>query len=37
MLVYGGITPQETFLEEYWLLDIENALWLPIEDIQGKI
>ena len=37
MLVYGGTTPREEFLDEYWLLDIENALWLPVEDIQGKM
>jgi hypothetical protein len=37
MLIYGGTTPDETMLDDFWLCDLENATWSQITDIKGAL
>jgi len=37
MLIYGGTTPSETMLDDFWLCDLETVTWQQITDIKGAL
>lgn len=37
LLIYGGTTPSETMLDDYWLCDLETATWQQVIDIRGNL
>ena len=37
ILIYGGTSPEETYLDEFWMFDLKSRTWFPIQEIHGKI
>lgn len=37
MLIYGGTNKSEAFIDEFWLLDLEQSSWMPVRDVEGSI
>jgi hypothetical protein len=37
MLIYGGTTPSETMLDDFWICNLETVTWQQITDIKGAI
>jgi hypothetical protein len=37
ILIYGGTTPDETMLDDFWLIDLENGFWQQVTDIRGLL
>ena len=37
ILIYGGTSESENYLEEFWIFDIKSRKWTPITKITGKL
>jgi hypothetical protein len=37
ILIYGGTTPEETMLDDFWLIDLETGLWQQVANIRGVL
>jgi hypothetical protein len=37
ILIYGGTTPEEVMLDDFWLVDLETSSWQQVSDIKGLL